>query len=132
MSIVGTVKWFDEEKGYGFLTPEGGGKDCFVQHSAIQGEGFKKLVDGERVQQRMLHLAGAAPGGEEVHQHRPAAGEMAHRFGHVIRFGAVDHVIGARLGREREFFRVTLNGEIPRGVDGKPSRHLSGAQISAI
>ena len=50
MSIVGTVKWFDEEKGYGFLTPEGGGKDCFVHHSAIQGEGFKKLVDGERVQ----------------------------------------------------------------------------------
>lgn len=50
MSIVGTVKWFDEEKGYGFLTPEGGGKDCFVHHSAIQGEGFKKLTDGERVQ----------------------------------------------------------------------------------
>lgn len=46
----GTVKWFNEEKGFGFLTPEGGGDDCFVHHSAIQGEGFKKLIEGERVE----------------------------------------------------------------------------------
>lgn len=50
MPTQGTVKWFNEEKGFGFITPEGGGKDCFVHHSAIQGTGFKKLIEGERVE----------------------------------------------------------------------------------
>ena len=50
MAIQGTVKWFNEEKGFGFLTPADGGKDCFVHYSAIQGSGFKKLVEGERVE----------------------------------------------------------------------------------
>lgn len=46
----GTVKWFNDQKGYGFITPETGGKDCFVHHSAIQGAGFKTLVEGESVE----------------------------------------------------------------------------------
>ncbi len=46
----GTVKWFNEEKGFGFLTPADGSNDCFVHHSAIQGSGFKKLEEGERVE----------------------------------------------------------------------------------
>jgi len=50
MSTFGTVKWFNDEKGYGFITPENGAKDCFVHHSTIQGEGFKSLTEGERVQ----------------------------------------------------------------------------------
>ncbi len=46
----GTVKWFNEEKGFGFITPEDGSKDCFVHFSAIQGDGFKKLTEGEKVE----------------------------------------------------------------------------------
>ena len=46
----GTVKWFNNQKGYGFITPEGSGSDVFVHHSAIQGEGFKTLNECDSVQ----------------------------------------------------------------------------------
>lgn len=45
----GTVKWFNAEKGFGFITPDGGGADLFVHHTAIQGSGFKTLDEGQRV-----------------------------------------------------------------------------------
>jgi CspA family cold shock protein len=50
MSTTGTVKWFNDTEGYGFITPENGQKDCFVHFSAIQGEGFKSLKEGQRVE----------------------------------------------------------------------------------
>ncbi|HNX30673.1 MAG TPA: cold-shock protein [Holophaga sp.] len=45
----GTVKWFNAEKGFGFITPDGGGQDLFVHHTAIQMSGFKSLDEQQRV-----------------------------------------------------------------------------------
>ena len=45
----GTVKWFNDAKGFGFITPEGGEKDCFVHHTAIQSQGFRSLSEGQKV-----------------------------------------------------------------------------------
>ena len=48
--MQGTVKWFNSDKGFGFIAPENGGKDVFVHHTAIQGSGYKSLNEGDRVQ----------------------------------------------------------------------------------
>ncbi|MEZ4416398.1 MAG: cold-shock protein [Gemmatimonadota bacterium] len=50
MRTRGKVKWFNDEKGFGFITPEDGSKDCFVHHTAIQGSGFKTLAEGATVE----------------------------------------------------------------------------------
>ena len=47
--VTGTVKWFNESKGFGFITPSDGSADVFVHFSAIQGDGFRTLVEGQKV-----------------------------------------------------------------------------------
>jgi cold shock protein len=60
--IKGEVKWFSNQKGYGFITPEGGGKDVFVHHSAIQGDGYKTLDEGQTVEFEVV----SGPKGEQA------------------------------------------------------------------
>jgi CspA family cold shock protein len=47
---IGTVKWFDEAKGFGFIAPEDGSNDVFVHYSTIEGKGFRTLAEGQRVE----------------------------------------------------------------------------------
>ena len=58
----GTVKWFNDSKGYGFITPEDGGKDLFVHHTSILGEGYKSLSEGQAVEFNV----GQGPKGEHA------------------------------------------------------------------
>jgi CspA family cold shock protein len=69
MRTAGTVKWFNDSKGFGFVTPTNGGKDCFVHHSAIQGDGFKTLQEGEQVEFDIVQ-AQKGPSAENVTRYR--------------------------------------------------------------
>lgn len=64
----GTVKWFDESKGFGFISPQDGGDDVFVHHSTISGTGFKTLAQGQAVQ----FVSQKGPKGQQTTKVEPA------------------------------------------------------------
>ncbi|HET6383433.1 MAG TPA: cold-shock protein [Armatimonadota bacterium] len=64
---TGTVKWFSDDKGYGFITPSDGSKDLFVHHSSIKTEGFRTLTEGQAVE----FDAAAGPKGPQAENVRP-------------------------------------------------------------
>lgn len=67
---IGTVKWFNDAKGFGFIEPEGGGDDVFAHFSAIQMEGFRTLKQGSRVSYELVQ----GPKGQLAQNIQPAAG----------------------------------------------------------
>ncbi|PPE71982.1 cold-shock protein [Solimonas fluminis] len=64
---TGTVKWFNEAKGFGFITPAGGGEDLFAHFKEIQGTGFKTLTEGQQVE----YVAARGPKGMQATRIRP-------------------------------------------------------------
>ncbi len=93
---TGTVKWFNPEKGFGFITRENGEKDVFVHHSAIQGGGFKTLNDGERVEFDVVQ-GQKGPAAENVTRlDAPAGGsEGGYGGGAVVAAAAAAAVVAA-------------------------------------
>ena len=64
---AGTVKWFNDQKGYGFITPDGGGEDLFAHHSNIDAQGYRSLEEGQRVE----YERGQGRKGPEAQKIRP-------------------------------------------------------------
>lgn len=75
MAEKGKVKWFSNVKGYGFLEKEGESKDIFVHYSSIQGEGYKKLLEGEEVTFDIVQGAKGPQAANVVRNKKPAAKE---------------------------------------------------------
>src|SRR5436309_2054300 len=125
---TGTVKWFNDSKGYGFITPEDEGKDFFVHHSAIAGDGYKSLAEGAKVE--FDAAEGARTGGQGAPG--PEAGEEARGGGRAQGTGRTGPGVGAGQHdlvneEERDRLRKRVN-DARRGAlekDGRLRKQLS-------
>lgn len=99
---TGTVKWFNPEKGFGFITRDNGEKDVFVHHSAIQGSGFRTLNDGERVEFDVVQ-GQKGPAAEKVVRldPQPESGSRGGRSSGYGGGGYGERGYGERGGRDR-------------------------------
>lgn len=78
MKLTGVVKWFSRLKGYGFINPDDGGQEVFVHYSAIDGEGYRNLYEGDKVEFELVDR-GRGPQAQNVSARRSySANEMAH------------------------------------------------------
>ena len=131
MRTRGTVKWFNDQKGFGFITPEDGGKDLFVHHSAIQSQGFRTLAEGALVE---FHEVGQHPAlanrpevwfeRNRVERHE-AVGDLATLAG-----GGEDADIGAAVAHDVEVGQIAPEDRpnqrhrlAPRSPAADPDRH---------
>lgn len=74
---VGTVKWFNDAKGFGFITPDGGGADVFVHFSAIRAQGFRSLKEGQRVRFEVVQGPKGMQASEVTAEGEPASAAPA-------------------------------------------------------
>jgi CspA family cold shock protein len=94
---AGIVKWFDEKKGYGFITAPDGGADIFVHYSGIQGEGFKTLAEGEQVTYNLV-VGEKGPKAENVIRTVTPAGTNAQAAPAAVQVASAADVPAAEAG----------------------------------
>jgi len=111
MRISGTVKWFNDRKGFGFLTREDGEKDCFVHFSSIQGDGYRSLREGERVEFDMVD-GEKGPAAENVTRLEGEAEKVTRLEGEAEKVTGLEGETEKVTGLEGETENVTgLEGE---------------------
>lgn len=95
----GTVKWFNEKKGFGFIAQEGGGRDVFVHHSVIEGGGFKTLAQGEKVEFEAMDDGEKGPRASKVIRLDPPDAPVKPAAPALSQRGNLSHILAEAMGK---------------------------------